>query len=63
MATMTKVLIHLPVSLKKKLDAMKAQGYSVSGFVRALLEREFNQPKKKERRSWARSSLDQIVRE
>ncbi|MDR4485415.1 MAG: hypothetical protein R3B95_19820 [Nitrospirales bacterium] len=46
MATMTKVLIHLPVTLKAKLDAMKAQGYSVSGFIRALLEKEFaSQPK------------------
>ena len=44
---MTKLLIHLPVSLKKKLDALKAQGYTASGFVRFLLEREFSQPKKK----------------
>ena len=45
--TTTKVLIQLPVSMKKKLDAMKAQGYTASGFIRALLEREFNHPKKK----------------
>lgn len=48
MATMTKVLIHLPVSMKGKLDAMKAQGYSVSGFVRAMLEKDFSKPTKKE---------------
>ena len=47
MATMTKVLIHLPVSMKAKLDAMKAQGYTASGFVRALLEKEFAKPQKK----------------
>lgn len=47
MATMTKVLIQLPVSTKKKLDALKTQGYTASGFIRALLEREFNKPKKR----------------
>ena len=46
MPAMTKVLIQLPIPLKEKLDAMKAQGYTASGFIRALLEREFNQPKK-----------------
>lgn len=40
MATTTKVLIHLPVPLKKKLDALKSEGYTASGFIRALLERE-----------------------
>ncbi len=39
----TTLLIHLPVSLKKKLDALKAQGYTASGYIRALLERELNQ--------------------
>jgi hypothetical protein len=42
MATMTKMLIHLPVPLKAKLDALKSQGYTASGFIRALLERELN---------------------
>ena len=44
---MTKLLIHLPVSLKRKLDALKAEGYTASGYIRALLERELSQPKKK----------------
>lgn len=39
MPTMTKVLIQLLAPLKEKLDAMKAQGYTASGFIRALLER------------------------
>ena len=43
---MERVLIQLPKPLKAKLDALKAQGYTASGFIRALLEREFNQPKK-----------------
>jgi hypothetical protein len=43
---MDRVLIQLPKPLKAKLDALKAQGYSVSGFVRALLEKEFSTKKK-----------------
>lgn len=39
-----RLLIQLPMSLKQKLDAMRSQGYTASGFIRALLEREFNQP-------------------
>jgi len=37
---MTKLLIHLPESLKKKLDSLRKQGYTASGYIRALLERE-----------------------
>ena len=40
---MTKLLIHLPESLKKKLDSLKKQGYTASGYIRALLERELGQ--------------------
>ena len=41
MATkMTKVLIHLPVELKQRLDSKRSEGYSLSGFVRGVLERE-----------------------
>lgn len=39
-----RLLIQLPMALKQKLDAMRSQGYTASGFIRALLEREFNQP-------------------
>ncbi|MDA0740159.1 MAG: hypothetical protein O2999_15005 [Nitrospirae bacterium] len=37
---MTKLLVHLPVPLKAKLDALKSQGYTASGYIRALLEKE-----------------------
>lgn len=47
MQPMTKMLVHLPVSLKAKLDALKSQGYTASGYIRALLEKDLNQPKKK----------------
>lgn len=39
---MERVLIQLPKPLKAKLDTLKAQGYTASGFIRALLERELN---------------------
>jgi len=36
-----KMLIHLPECLKAKLDNKRNEGYTASGFIRALLEREF----------------------
>ena len=39
---MTRILIQVPVPLKRKLDALRGQGYSVAGYVRAVLERELN---------------------
>jgi len=38
--SMVKLLIHLPAPLKAKLDALRDQGYTASGYIRALLERE-----------------------
>ncbi len=39
---MERVLIQLPTELKAKLDALRSQGYTASGYIRALLEREFS---------------------
>jgi len=41
--SMVKMLIHVPAPLKAKLDALRDQGYTASGFIRALLERELNE--------------------
>ncbi len=41
---MVKLLVNLPAPLKAKLDALRSQGYTASGFIRALLERELNPP-------------------
>jgi len=41
---MERVMIQLPTPLKRKLDALRSQGYTASGFIRALLERELNPP-------------------
>jgi predicted DNA-binding protein len=40
---MERVLIQIPVAMKRKFDALKAQGYTASGYIRALLERELNE--------------------
>jgi hypothetical protein len=40
---MTKLLVSMPESLKAKLDALRTQGYTASGFIRAVLERELKQ--------------------
>jgi metal-responsive CopG/Arc/MetJ family transcriptional regulator len=39
---MERVLIQLPKPLKAKLDVLRQQGYTASGYIRALLERELN---------------------
>ena len=41
---MARVLIQLPTHLKAKLDSLRSQGYTASGYIRALLERELNHP-------------------
>lgn len=38
---MVKLLVHLPAPLKAKLDGLRAQGTTASGFILYLLEREF----------------------
>jgi len=40
---MARLLIQLPLPLKAKLDALRRQGYTASGFIRSVLERELNQ--------------------
>ncbi len=40
---MERIVISVPKSLKAKLDALRAQGYTASGYVRAVLARELNQ--------------------
>ena len=36
----TRININLPISLKQKLDALRLQGTTASGYIRSLLERE-----------------------
>ena len=36
---MERVIIQLPTALKRKLDALRAQGYTAAGYIRSLLER------------------------
>jgi len=40
---MVRLLIQVPKPLKAKLDALRTQGTTASGFIRHLLEREFTQ--------------------
>ncbi len=41
MPRLVRIVIQLPQELKVKLDELKLQGYTASGFIRAVLEREF----------------------
>lgn len=40
MSKLVRIVIQLPVGLKIQLDGLKQQGYTTSGFIRAMLERE-----------------------
>ena len=40
---MVRLNIQVPRPLKAKLDALRAQGTTASGYIRSLLERELNQ--------------------
>ena len=44
---MERLLIQIPTEMKAKLDGLRCQGFTISGYVRAVLEKELNQPKKK----------------
>jgi hypothetical protein len=44
---MKRLLIQLPAPLKERLVAKRKEGTTASGFIRFLLEREFNQPSAK----------------
>jgi metal-responsive CopG/Arc/MetJ family transcriptional regulator len=40
MSKLVRIVIQLPMDLKTQLDGLKQQGYTTSGFIRAMLERE-----------------------
>jgi metal-responsive CopG/Arc/MetJ family transcriptional regulator len=40
MSKLVRIVIQLPLDLKVRLDSLKQQGYTTSGFIRAMLERE-----------------------
>ncbi len=35
-----KILIQIPMTIKQQLDALRTQGYTVSGYIRSLIERD-----------------------
>ncbi len=47
---MERVIVQLPPALKRKLDALRAQGYTAAGYIRSLLEREPNRERVKNKR-------------
>lgn len=42
MSKLVRIVIQLPLDLKVQLDTLKRQGYTTSGFIRAMLERELS---------------------
>lgn len=39
---MERVMVQLPKGIKAKLDELRQQGTSISGFIRRIVERELN---------------------
>ena len=39
---MVRMMIQVPATIKAKLDALRKQGTTTSGFIRSLVEREFH---------------------
>lgn len=42
MEKMERVMVQLPKGIKAKLDGLRRQGTSISGFIRSLVEHELN---------------------
>ena len=47
---MTGILVRLPVNIKAKLDALRAEGTTASGLIRRLLNEFFGSRAAKQRR-------------
>jgi len=57
------ILIPIPGHLKQKLNILRTQGYTTSGFIRALLERELAHIKLEESRRRSRPSLKEELKD
>ncbi len=40
---MTRIIVSIPVSMKAKLDTLRAQGTTAAGLIRHLLTQHFNE--------------------
>ncbi len=40
---MKPILVALPAPLKRKLNALRSQGYTAAGYIRAVLAKDHNQ--------------------
>ncbi len=47
---MERMNIQIPAPLKAKLDALRSQGYTAAGYIRAVLERDLNQVQVKDQK-------------
>ena len=45
-----RILIMVPESVKTRLDALRSEGYTASGFIRHVLKREFKEGAKRPKR-------------
>lgn len=38
---LVRIIISVPVELKAKLDSLKTRGWTTSGYIRSVVERDF----------------------
>lgn len=58
MSRLIRIVIQLPEDLKTQLDGLKQQGYTTSGFIRAIVERELQKPEYQPSNGRGRSNGD-----
>jgi len=61
MARYIRIVVQLPVEIKRQLDALRKEGYSASGFIRAAVERELATRSTRDAAQRAHSSNDKLL--
>jgi len=62
MARYVRIVVQLPVEIKRQLDSLRTEGYSASGFIRAAVERELATRSTRDTAQRAHSSSDRFLR-
>lgn len=40
-----RVLVQIPVAMKRQLDALRSEGYTINGYIRSLIEQDLKRRK------------------
>lgn len=53
MSKLVRIVVQIPVEWKERLDGLKQEGYTTSGFIRAMVERELGHADRHTKQQWA----------